>query len=160
MNEKKKKRIRGFEVVEDKFRIYPNVKIEVPIRGDSKSAGYDMRTPVDIRLKPNERKIIFTDLKAYMNDNEVLDVYVRSSIGVKRGIHLSNGTGIIDASAYDNGENDGNIGLSLWNTNDYDVNIKAGERICQGIFKTYLIADHDEYLETERRGIFGSSGEI
>lgn len=155
-----KSKIRGFEIVSDRFRVHPNAKIQLPIRGDDRSAGYDIRVPIEVTIKPNERKVVFTDIKAYMQDDEVLDIYVRSSIGVKRGIHLSNGTGIIDASSYGNTTNDGNIGLSLWNTNDFDVTIKAGERICQGVFKTYLIADHDEYLESKRTGIFGSSGKM
>ena len=39
---------RGFEVVDDEFRKHPDVDIKLPKRGTSKSAGYDICTPVKI----------------------------------------------------------------------------------------------------------------
>ena len=90
-------KLRGFEVIKDEMRMYPEVEIQLPVRGDSRSAGYDLRTPVEIVLQPGERKLVFTDVKAYMQEDEVLEVHVRSSIGVKKNIVLSNITGIIDA---------------------------------------------------------------
>jgi dUTP pyrophosphatase len=93
-----------------------------------------------------------------MQENEVLMLYVRSSIGVKKGVVLSNGTGIIDSSYYSNPSNDGNIGISLFNTSNKEVHIKAGERIAQGVFIQYLVTDDDNVLNNERAGGFGSSG--
>ena len=151
---------RGFEIVKDEMRKHKDVEIHLPVRGDNRSAGYDLRTPVEIRLKPNEKKLVFTDVKAYMQPNEVLEVHVRSSIGVKKGIILSNITGIIDSSYYNNLSNDGNIGLTLWNTSEIEQVLEPQERVCQCIFKEYLIADDDVCLFTERSGGFGSSGEI
>ena len=93
-----------------------------------------------------------------MNPDEVLMLYVRSSIGIKKGIVLSNGTGIIDCSYFSNPGNDGNIGLALFNTSDKEVVLEAGERIAQGIFMKYLITDDDDVLNAQRVGGFGSSG--
>ena len=101
---------------------------------------------------------MFTDVKAYMQKDEVLEVHVRSSIGVKKNIVLSNITGIIDSSYYNNPSNDGNIGLTLWNTSDKVQVLEANERVCQCIFKKYLVADNDICLHEERTGGFGSSG--
>lgn len=151
-------RLRGFEVVSDKHRVHKDVEIILPVRADKGSAGYDFRTPIKIVLKPNERKLVFTDVKAYMLENEALELYIRSSIGVKKGIVFSNGTGIIDSTYYSNKDNDGNIGLGLWNTSDKTVVIEAQERVAQGIFKNYLITDDDKPLSEERTGGFGSSG--
>lgn len=149
---------RGFEIITDEKRIHKNVEIQLPVRGDNRSAGYDLRTPVEIVLQPNERKLVFTDVKAYMLPNEVLEIHVRSSIGVKKGIVLSNITGIIDSSYYNNPSNEGNIGLTVWNTSDKVQIIEAQERVCQCIFKEYLVADNDICLSNERIGGFGSSG--
>ena len=149
---------RGFEIVTDICRVHPNTEIQLPVRGDSRSAGYDIKTPVQITLQPNEKKLIFTDIKAYMQPDEVLEIYVRSSIGVNKGVILSNITGIIDSSYYNNPKNDGNIGLTLWNTSDEVVRFDAQERLCQGIFKKYLTVDNDICLQEERVGGFGSSG--
>ncbi len=95
-----------------------------------------------------------------MQKDEVLELYVRSSIGVKKGIVLSNGTGIIDSTYYGNSGNDGNIGLPLWNTSNKRVVLEANERIAQGVFKKYLTIDNDTPLSQERTGGFGSSGII
>ena len=84
--------------------------------------------------------------------------YIRSSIGVKKGVVLSNGTGIIDASYYSNPDNDGRIGISLYNTSDKEVHLLAGDRIAQGVFMQYLVADDEAVLNEERAGGFGSSG--
>lgn len=150
--------IRGFEIVNEEFRKHPNVDIQLPIRGDSRSAGYDIRTPIRIELQPNERVLVFTDIKACMLPDEVLEIHVRSSIGVKKNIVLSNITGIIDSSYYGNPSNDGNIGLTLWNTSDKVQVLEANERVCQGIFKKYLVASNDNIVNNERTGGFGSTG--
>lgn len=148
---------RYFEVVKDEMRKHKDIEIKLPVRGDKRSAGYDFITPVDIELDPGERKLIFTDVKAFMQDDEVLELHVRSSIGCE-GIILQHCTGIIDSSYFNNPKNDGNIGIPLWNTSDHKITINAGVRVVQGVFKKYLIADNDQYINEERVGGFGSSG--
>lgn len=155
-----KVKLRGFEIVDDKHRKYPDTEIELPVRADSKSAGYDFRTPVTVTINSMEQVLIWTDVKAYMNPNEVLQLYVRSSLGVKKGLILANTVGIIDSSYYGNSDNDGNIGICLVNRGDKPVTLLAGERLCQGIFTYYLLADEDSVLKETRDGGFGSSNNI
>lgn len=152
-------RIRGFEIVKDEFRKHKGVKIELPVRQTKNSAGYDIKTPVEVVLQPNERQVVFTDIKAYMQHDEVLELHIRSSVGTKDGVILSNGTGIIDSDYYNNVKNDGNIGLPLWNTSDKVVTFEAGERLGQLIFKKYLTIDNDS-ADGERKGGFGSTSEV
>lgn len=169
---------RGFEVVKDKHRIHkvttPTAvfdnkididgakyyvgEITLPARADERSAGYDFFLPVDVTILPAQKTLVFLDVKAYMQSDEILEVYPRSSLGVKQGIMLSNTVGIIDSSYYNNPNNDGNIGLALLNTSGVAVKLKRGERVAQGIFKKFLVADNDTTLGTERAGGFGSSG--
>lgn len=153
-------RTRGFEVVSDHMRKHPTLDIQLPIRNDKGSAGYDLRTPVKVVLKPNERVIIFTDIKAYMQEEEVLEIHVRSSIGTEKGIVLSNIVAIIDSSYYNSIKTGGNIGLTLWNTSSEVQTLEADERVCQCIFKKYLTTDDDKCLNEERTGGFGSSGKF
>ena len=151
-------KIRGFELVKDEFRKHPEVNIQLPKRGSKKSAGYDIYTPVDILIPPyGISDAIQTDIKAYMLDDEVLKIVPRSSIGFKKGLMLINTIGIIDSDFYNNPDNDGNIGFKLKNLTDKTIEIKAGERLMQGIFERYLIADDDE-CEKIRVGGIGSSG--
>lgn len=56
-----------------------------------------------------------------------------------------------------NPSNNGNIGMSLHNTSDKVVEIKQGDRIVQGVFMKYLIADIDDVIHENRTGGIGSS---
>lgn len=164
-------RIRGFEVVVDKHRtakdIFTDEKkrkhefnrdIQLPVYADTGSAGADFFCPKDIQILPGHKTIIWTDVKAYMPENEVLKLYIRSSLAIKKGIMLSNQVGIIDSSYYSNESNDGNIGIALLNTSGQAVEIKAGERIAQGIFVSFNRADNASVLHETRVGGIGSSG--
>lgn len=154
------KKIRGFEVISDNHRKNADKEIQLPVRGDSRSAGYDIRTPHEVTINPGEKVLIWTDIKAYMLEDEVLNIYVRSSIGTKKGLVLTNTVGIIDSSYYENPDNDGNIGICLKNTSNEVVVLAEQERVCQGVFQKYLVADNDECLNKTRSGGFGSSGTL
>lgn len=157
------KKQRGFEVVSDKHRTAFNIltdekknKISLPIdiklpqRADGKSAGYDFYLPKDVRILPAQKTIVWTDVKAYMQEDEVLKIFIRSSLAIKNGLMLCNNVGIIDSSYYSNEGNDGNIGIALVNTTGITVDLKAGDRVAQGIFVKYLVADIDEILSDKR----------
>jgi dUTP pyrophosphatase len=144
---------RGFEIVPHEYRKHPEVDIILPTRGDDRSAGYDFYLPQPVLITPGNKITIWTDVCSYMQPDEVLMLYVRSSIGIKKGLVLANGTGIIDSSYYPN-----NIGICLYNSSDEKVNLLRGDRIAQGIFMKYLTADNDEVLNKSRKGGFGSSG--
>ena len=149
--------MRKFEIVRDEHRKYPEVEIMIPSRSSVRSCGYDFVIPVEVTLQPGEKKLIFSDVKAYMEADEVLKIYPRSGLSTKKGIILSNVVAIID-SDYAYADNDGNIGLSLWNTSNEVVVLEAGERVCQGIFVKYLTVDDEEEITKTRSGGFGSSG--
>lgn len=148
---------RGFEIVKDEHRKHLNKEINYPRRGSKGSAGYDFYTPESFSIKSKETKIVWTDIKAYMKEDEVLKIYIRSSIGIKKGLILSNGTGIIDKDYYSNPSNDGNIGIAITNISEKEVQINENERIAQGIFVKYLLVDNDDSTE-ERLGGIGSTG--
>ena len=74
------RKYRGFEVVVPYHRKYPSVEIQLPQRGTSRAMAYDFFSPVDIVLQPGEKKLIFTDVKAYMQDGEALIINPRSSM--------------------------------------------------------------------------------
>lgn len=152
------KKSRGFEIVTDEFRKHKDVDIQLPKRGSSKSAGYDISTPIKIIIPPfGITDAIQTDIKAYMRDDEVLMLAPRSSIGFKKGLMLINTIGVIDSDYYSNKDNDGNIGFKFKNLTDKEVVIEAGERIIQGIFIKYYTTDND-YCDKERVGGIGSTG--
>lgn len=136
---------------------YP--ELQLPTRGTKNSAGYDFYCPIDITLLPAQKTIIWSDVKVDMEEGEYLAMHIRSSLGIKQGIILSNITGIIDKDYFENPNNDGNIGLALLNTSGVGVEIKRGDRLCQGIFSKYLITEDDAPLSEVRIGGIGSTNE-
>lgn len=150
------RKYRGFEVVVPYHRKYPSVEIQLPQRGTSRAMAYDFFSPVDIVLQPGEKKLIFTDVKAYMQDGEALIINPRSSMG-KVDITLANTQGWVDADYYSNKGNDGNIGIFLKNNGDKPFEIKIGDRIGQGAFIPFLVADNGN-TDVEREGGYGSTG--
>lgn len=57
---------------------------------------------------------------------------------------------------YGNENNDGNIGIFLLNISDTVQYIHKGDRIAQGMFINYLVANNGN-LDNERVGGFGST---
>lgn len=148
---------RGFKVVDDKFRQYPDKEIIIPEHATSESAGLDIRTPVQLIIPPFSRVVVATDLKAFMQPNEFLSIHIRSSIGIKKGLILTNCTGIIDMDFFENEENDGNIQLALTNTTAETIVIAENERVAQGIFQPFLRVGGQQ-TANKRTGGIGKTG--
>ncbi|USS84905.1 dUTP diphosphatase [Fructilactobacillus myrtifloralis] len=103
--------------------------------------------------------LVPTGIKAYMQPNEVLIIANRSSNPLKRNLILPNGIGVIDADYYNNANNEGEIFVQLINWGIGDRTIHKGDRIAQGIFMPYLLADQEAAPTATRTGGFGSSGD-
>ena len=164
------KKIRGFEKVS--FDQYVKdvggerhelaeeyLDIKLPQRATSKSAGYDFYSPFSFELNPGETIKIPTGIKAYMQDDEVLKIYIRSSLGFKYDVGLSNMVGVIDADYHNNPNNEGHIWVKLINHGDKTLSINKGEAIAQGIFEKYLKVDNDTPVKDERVGGIGSTNQ-
>ena len=147
--------MRGFRKVIDLKN--NNINFKMPQRADLGSCAYDFFSPCDVIIAPGEQKLIWTDVKAYMQPDEVLLINVRSSHGKSR-IQLANTQGWIDSTYFNNPDNEGNIGVFLRNEGGDNYIIKTNDRICQGMFTKYLIAEDDKPMSKERIGGFGSSG--
>ena len=133
-------------------------KIELPRRSTMNSAGYDIRSIEDVTLKSKSSCVIKTGIKACMNEDEVLYIYIRSSLGFKYDISLSNNVGVIDSDYYNNPGNEGHIQVKLINHGENDFEIHIGDRIAQGVFMKYLTVDDEEKIESKRKGGTGSTG--
>ena len=149
-------RLRGFEIAKG----WEDKDINIPVRKTKFAAGYDIEAAEDI-IVPSFKKgmnpvLIPTGLKAYMEDDEVLYLYNRSSNPKKKGLILANSVGVVDKDYYGNPDNDGHIMFAFFNIKDEDITIKKGEAIGQGVFSKYLVTDGDIALG-ERTGGFGST---
>ncbi|GAO99413.1 dUTP diphosphatase [Fructobacillus ficulneus] len=154
-------KIRGFEIVSK----YVEAGLTLPARSTEQAAGYDFAAAVDITIpakSANNQKpvLVPTGIKAYMQANEYLQLVSRSSLPKKKHLVMPNAVGIIDADYYNNEQNEGEIMVQVLNLSDEEVVIAKGDRIAQGIFLPYLLADQDaDSIKAVRAGGFGSTGE-
>ena len=149
-------RLRGFEVAKG----FEDKGINLPIRKTKFSAGYDIEAAEDVVI-PSFKKgmnptLVKTGLKAYMQDDEVMFLYNRSSNPKKKGLILANSVGVIDKDYYGNPDNDGHVMFAFYNIKEEDITIKKGEAIGQAVFQKYLVSD-DDNAQGERVGGFGST---
>ncbi|MBO4909714.1 MAG: dUTP diphosphatase [Lachnospiraceae bacterium] len=133
-------------------------RIQLPKRATTGSAGYDIRTTVDIKLEPGQTIKIPTGIRASMLEDWMLAVFPRSGLGFKFRLQLNNTVGIID-SDYFFSDNEGHIFVKLTNDSNEGkvVDLKEGDAFAQGIFLPYGITEDDD-VTASRNGGFGSTG--
>lgn len=103
--------------------------------------------------------MVHTGIKAFMDEDECLELYNRSGNPKKFGLVLANSVGVVDADYYENPDNDGEIMLAFYNFLPFDVRIPAGTRLGQGVFKKYLRPTENlNVLDNERTSGHGSTG--
>lgn len=125
--------------------------VQIPIRSSAGSAGYDFHIYEDVMFYPGEYKLLSTQISVDMPDNIHMQLHARSSLYSKRGFEIPNAPGIIDSDYTDA------IFVPLVNRNSIPMTLKKGDRVAQGIFMPYLVAD-DDNATNERLGGLGSSG--
>lgn len=130
----------------------------LPERKTEGSAGYDLRACIakDFTIDPGELVTLPTGLAAEIPQGCAGMIFTRSGLGVKHGIAVSNGVGVIDSDYR------GEIHVGLRNSSRVPYTVKPGERIAQLILMpvcTPPVAEVDELSETRRgEGGFGSTG--
>ena len=144
--------IKATKLTESEYNSY-----NLPTRSTKHSAGYDFEALTDFSLKPNEVKLIPTGIKADMNEDEVLQLYIRSSLGFKYNIRMCNQVGIIDKDYYNNKDNEGHIFIKLKNEGEKTKEFKQGEKLVQGIFMKFLTIDNEKEITNTREGGIGST---
>ena len=100
--------------------------------------------------------LVSTGVKCHLEEGYYLELSVRSSTPLKYWIVLANSVGIIDADYCDNPDNEGEIFFQVINMSPFDIYLKKGDIIGQGIIKKYEVTDDDKAIG-ERQGGFGST---
>ena len=100
--------------------------------------------------------LVPTGIKCELETDHYLELSVRSSCPLKYWLILSNGVCIIDADYYNNPSNEGEIFFQLINLAPFDIILKKGDIIGQGIIKRYEKVE-DDNATGERQGGFGST---
>lgn len=100
--------------------------------------------------------LVSTGMKCKLDPGSFLQLSVRSSSPLKYWLMLANGVGIIDADYYNNPDNEGEIFLQIYNLSPFNIQIKEGEAIGQGIILPYGVTE-DDVVMGDRTGGFGST---
>ena len=131
----------------------------IPKRATSGSAGLDLCacTENEVILKAGERTVIPTGIAIAIENNETAAfVYARSGLGIKHGISLSNGVGVIDSDYR------GECFVALHNDSNEERTVRHGDRVAQLVLLPFLPMEFeqvDTLPETVRgEGGFGSTG--
>ena len=117
--------------MELKFKaVHPKIGREIPLPqfATPGSAAMDLRACLDgpVTLRAGARAVIPTGLAmALPSQDYVALVFARSGLGIKKGVCLSNGVGVIDSDYR------GEIAVGLVNLSGEDYTVQPGDRIAQ-----------------------------
>ncbi len=138
-----------------------NEKAVIPHRATTGSAGADLYACIEEAavLSPGQLIKIPTGIAIELSEkNYAAFIFGRSGLGVKYGITLSNGVGVIDSDYR------GEICVGLCNVSNKPYTIQPGERIAQMVIMPVVcvpFVEVDELSDTQRgSGGFGSSGKL
>ena len=133
--------------------------IPFPARATEGSAGIDLAACVDgpVTIAPRALVSIPTGIAIALPSPEyVALVFARSGLGIKHGISLSNGVGVIDSDYR------GEIRVGLTNLSDAPYTVMPGDRVAQLAVVPVVQAalERVEELDDTGRGSggFGSTG--
>ena len=137
-------------------KLHPFAKL--PAYQTSGAAGFDFSSVEDVELKSGEVSLVSTGLAVQIPEGYELQMRARSGLAAKFGIFLVNGVGTIDSDYR------GEIKIIMSTCKSGSIQLKAGERIAQGVLakveraEVALVAVLDETDRAE--GGFGSTGRV
>lgn len=134
-------------------------ELPLPFYASAGAAAMDLCACIDapVTLPVGQRVTLPTGIAIALPDaGYVALVFARSGLGIKKGICLSNGVGVIDSDYR------GEISVGLFNSSQEPYTVQPGERIAQLAVMPVVQAQiqlTDTLDETERgTGGFGSTG--
>lgn len=111
-----------------------------------------------IVIMPGTTRKVRTGVQVAIPEGHVMQMFVRSSTGIKKNLCLANGTGIIDAGYRDE------VIMALHNFGSEPVCIVNGDRLCQFLILPYpkinleQVEDNEDFRSGDRGGGIGSTG--
>ena len=148
--------------MELKFKaLNPKIGREIPLPqfATPGSAAMDLRACIDrpVTIRAGERTVVPTGLAmALPSADYVALLFARSGLGIRKGVCLSNGVGVIDSDYR------GEIGVGLVNLSQEAYTVQPGDRIAQLMVvpverpTVSLVEDLDD--TSRGSGGFGSTG--
>jgi dUTP pyrophosphatase len=136
-------------------RLAPSVAL--PRYESAQAAAFDLAVSDDMVIQPGQVALVPTGLVIEVPAGMFLGIFARSSTPLKRGLMVANGVGVVDPDYCGPADE---VRIALLNFTQNPVQVKAGDRLAQGIL---LPAERVQWEETangqtESRGGFGSTG--
>lgn len=135
----------GFDLKAHSFKAYYNSR-SVDQQNASKVVG------TTVLIAPHSRLLCGTGLKAKIPQDFEMQIRPRSGNALKKGLTVLNAPGTIDSDYRDE------IGVILYNSSNFGVEVKLGDKIAQGVVTSYCKVNFIEVErldETGRKGGFG-----
>lgn len=134
-----------------------------PIYANNTDACMDIKAKINndlgfIVIQPSETVRVNSGLQVDIPKDHIMQMFIRSSAGIKKNLCLANGTGIIDSGFKDE------IIMALYNFGKEPQIVQDGDRICQflifprPIIKPVFVEDNEDFRQGDRGGGIGSSG--
>ncbi|HXW07025.1 MAG TPA: dUTP diphosphatase [Vicinamibacterales bacterium] len=135
-------------------RLRPDVRL--PGYETPGAAAFDLAASADVAVPPGEVRLVPTGLVVEVPSGMFLGVFARSSTPVRRGLMVANGVGVVDPD-YCGPEDE--VKIAVMNFTDATVEVRAGDRIAQGILLAAPRVAWEEagVLGSASRGGFGST---
>lgn len=133
---------------------------KIPSYGSEGAAGFDIHALSDTTILPGYTALVSTGLSFEIPEGFELQIRPRSGMSLKTKLRIANAPGTIDSDYR------GHVQIIAENTSNNAaevINVKAGDRIAQGVLARVnraVFTEVSEELETTQRGEggFGSTG--
>lgn len=118
-----------------------HAEAKVPQRATPGAAGFDVYADEDVLIPARSKGIVRAGFSLWMPKDHMLELRSRSGLSVKHDIEV--GAGIIDSDFR------GEVRVVLRNFGDKDYQVKRGDAIANGIFRSGVVTHVAYHLETE-----------
>ena len=138
-----------------KVKLYDGCNDLMPVKAHSDDAAYDLRSRVDMVLKPGRSMLVPTGVFIELPVGYEAQLRPRSGLALKHDLMLTNSPGTIDAGYR------GEIGVIMFNAGTEPFPVTRGDRIAQMVIcrlPEVELVKAEELSETLRgEGGFGST---
>jgi dUTP pyrophosphatase len=135
-------------------------RFPLPKHATSGAAGLDIHACIEAEqtILPGKTLLVDAGFAINIKDPNIMAILVaRSGLGIKKGIVIAQGAGIIDSDYH------GEIKVALWNRSEEAYVVQPGDRICQMLFVPVMqvgleVVDNFATVTERGSGGLGSTG--